>query len=90
MPPPRAGAIAARLGTPKHRNYLLFQTGRHGGFTMPNAPTNTDNALTIGLVLAGVIAILILVGSVFFKADHKSVDVTATQPTTQSPTTGTP
>src|SRR5262249_3930336 len=32
-PPPPAAAIAARLGTPKHRNYLLFQTGRHGGFT---------------------------------------------------------
>jgi hypothetical protein len=41
----------------------------------------------IGLVLAGVVAVLILAGSVFLKADQ-SGDVTSTQPTTESPTTG--
>jgi hypothetical protein len=54
---------------------------------MPNTPTKRDNTLTIGLVLAGVVAVLILAGSVFFKADQ-SGDVTSTQPTTESPTTG--
>jgi hypothetical protein len=40
---------------------------------MPNAPTNreTDNALTIGLVLAGIVAILILVGFVSFTPDQE-------------------
>ena len=34
---------------------------------MPDIPTNreTGNALTIGIVLAGIVAFLILVGSVF-------------------------
>ena len=57
---------------------------------MPDTSTNreTGNALTIGLVLAGIVAVLILVGSVFLQPDQKGVDVTANQPSTESPTTG--
>ena len=57
---------------------------------MPNTPTTreTGNVLTIGLVLAGIVAILILVGSVSFTPDQKGVDITANQPSTESPTTG--
>ena len=47
----------------------------------------SDNALTIGLVLAGLVAVLVLIGSSVFDAGQKG-DVTATQPSTQSPTTG--
>jgi hypothetical protein len=43
--------------------------------------------LTLSLVLAGVVAILILVG-IFYSSDQKGVDVTANQPSTESPTTG--
>jgi hypothetical protein len=32
------------------------------------------------------LAILFLIGSAFFISDERSVDVTATQPTTESPT----
>ena len=46
----------------------------------------SDNALTIGLVLAGLVAVIVL-GSSVFDAGQKG-DVTATQPSTQSPTTG--
>jgi hypothetical protein len=46
------------------------------------------HALTIGLVLAGVVAVLTLVGSSFFASDQKSTDVTTTQPSAESPTTG--
>ena len=57
---------------------------------MPDIRSNreTGNALTIGIVLAGIVAALILVGSVFFQSDQKSVDVTVNQPSTESPTTG--
>ena len=62
---------------------------------MPDSPTSretgrrgTGNAVTIGLVLAGVVAVLILVGSVLFLPDQKSLDVTTNQPSTESPTTG--
>ena len=57
---------------------------------MPDTPSNreTGNAMTIGIVLAGIVAALILVGSVFFQSDQKSVDVTVNQPSTKSPTTG--
>ena len=48
----------------------------------------TGNAMTIGIVLAGIVAALILVGSVFFQSDQKGVDVTVNQPSTESPTTG--
>jgi hypothetical protein len=48
----------------------------------------TGNALTIGLVLAGIVAVLILVGSVLFQSDQKGVDVTVNQPSTESPTSG--
>ena len=58
---------------------------------MPDTPDTrkrlTDNAVTIGLALAGVVAVLILVGSVF-NAGEKSTDLTTTQPSTESPATG--
>jgi hypothetical protein len=46
----------------------------------------TNNSVLIGIALAAVIAVLLLFGSTFFNSDQKGVDVTATQPTTQSPT----
>lgn len=57
---------------------------------MPDTSTSreTGNALTIGLVLVGIIAVLILVGSVLFQSDQKGVDVTVNQPSTESPTSG--
>ena len=57
---------------------------------MPYTPSSreTGNALTIGIVLAGIVAALILVGSFFFQSDQKGVDVTINQPSTKSPTTG--
>ena len=48
----------------------------------------TGNALTIGLALAGIVAVLILVGSVLFQSDQKGVDVTVNQPSTKSPISG--
>ena len=66
---------------------------------MPDRPTNpdkpegmqtnegrTDNSVLIGIALAAVVAVLILFGSTIFNSDQKGVDVTATQPTTESPT----
>ena len=57
-------------------------------FGMPNGPTSretsrkaTGNAVTIGLVLAAVVATFVLFGPVLLKSDQKSVDVVATQPT---------
>ena len=62
---------------------------------MPDTPTNRatarthrDITLSVSLVLAAVVAILILVGSIFFSSDQKGVDVTANQPSTESATTG--
>ena len=57
---------------------------------MPDTSTRreTGNALTIGLVLAGIVAVLILVGSVIFQSDQKGVDVTVNQPSTESPISG--
>jgi hypothetical protein len=59
---------------------------------MPNGPTSietdekgADGVLPIGLVLAAVVATFILFGSVLFKSDQKSVDMAATQPSTESP-----
>jgi hypothetical protein len=59
---------------------------------MPNGPTSretdgkgADGVLSIGLVLAAVVATFILFGPVLFKADQKSVDVAATQQPTESP-----
>ena len=49
---------------------------------------HSDITLTVSLVLAGVVAILILVGSIFYSSDQKGVYVTANQPSTESPTTG--
>ena len=40
---------------------------------------HSEITLTVSLVLAGVVAILILVGSVFFTPDQKGVDVTTNQ-----------
>ena len=55
---------------------------------MPNGPTSretsrkdTGDAVTIGLVLAAVVATFVLFGPVLLKSDQKSVDVVATQPT---------
>jgi len=66
---------------------------------MPDRPTNpdkpegmqtnegrNDNSVLIGIALAAVVAVLILFGSTIFDSDQKGVDVTATQPTTESPT----
>jgi hypothetical protein len=55
---------------------------------MPDTPTATGRThraitLTVSLVLAGVVAILILVGSVFFTPDQKDVDVTTNQRSTE-------
>jgi hypothetical protein len=62
---------------------------------MPYTPTSrdtprkgTDNALTIAVFLAGLVVILILVGSVFFKPDQKIADETTIQPTTELPAAG--
>jgi hypothetical protein len=46
-----------------------------------DAATKSDKAMTIGLVLAGVVAVLILVGSVF---NQTSQDRQVNQPSTQS------
>ena len=55
---------------------------------MPNRPTSrvirrkdTGDAVTIGLVLAAVVATFVLFGPVLLKSDQKSMDVVATQPT---------
>jgi hypothetical protein len=45
-------------------------------------PRGTDYVLTIGLVLAEVVALLILVASVFVTSDQKSLDVTTNQTAT--------
>ena len=52
---------------------------------MPDIPSNreTGNAMTIGIVLAGIVAALILAGSFFFQSDQKGVDVTVNQPSTE-------
>jgi hypothetical protein len=58
-------------------------------FDMPNGPTSRetsrkdtgDAAVTIGLVLAAVVATFVLFGPILLKSDQKSVDVVATQPT---------
>ena len=52
---------------------------------MPDISTNreTGNALTIGIVLAGIVAVLILVGSVFLQSDQKGLDVSVNQPSTK-------
>ena len=47
----------------------------------------SDSALTIGLVLAGVVAFLVLAGATFFNSDEKKVDVTANPPSTEAPVT---
>ncbi len=45
--------------------------------------THRAITLTVSLVLAGVVAILILVGSVFFTPSQKDVDVTTNQTSTE-------
>ena len=54
-------------------------TGAHEG--------QTDNTVLAGIALVTALAILLLIGSAFFIPDQKSVDVSATQSTTESPTT---
>ena len=49
--------------------------------------SQSDSALTIGLVLAGVVAVLILAGATFFNSDEKKVDVTTNPPSTEAPVT---
>ena len=49
--------------------------------------SQSDSALTIGLVLAGVVAFLILAGATFFNSDEKKVDVTTNPPSTEAPVT---
>jgi hypothetical protein len=49
--------------------------------------SQSDSALTIGLVLAGVVAFLVLAGATFFNSDEKKVDVTANPPSTEAPVT---
>ena len=49
--------------------------------------SQTDSGLTIGLVLAGVVAFLVLAGATFFNSDEKKVDVTANPPSTEAPVT---
>jgi hypothetical protein len=46
-----------------------------------------DNYVIYGIVLAAVVAVLLLFGSNLF-TDEKSVDVTPTQPSTESPAIG--
>ena len=59
----------------------------------PERPVSRDtqksqtDPLTIGLVLAGVVAVLILAGATFFNSDEKKVDVTANPPSTEAPVT---
>ena len=59
----------------------------------PETPVSSDtqksqsDPLTIGLVLAGVVAVLILAGATFFNSDEKKVDVTANPPSTEAPVT---
>ena len=63
--------------------------------TSPDRPVNagahegqTDNTVLAGIALVAALAILFLIGSAFFiSSDQKSVDVSAKQPTTKSPTT---
>ena len=57
-------------------------------FDVPNGPTSreisrkdTGDAVTIGLVLAAVVATFVLFGPILLKSDQKSMDVVATQPT---------
>jgi hypothetical protein len=42
---------------------------------------DTGDAVTIGLVLAAVVATFVLFGPVLLKSDQKSVDIVATQST---------
>ena len=49
--------------------------------------SQSDSALTIGLVLAGVVAFLVLAGATFFNSDEKKVDVTTNPPSTEAPVT---
>ena len=62
----------------------------------PERPVSRDpqksqtDPLTIGLVLAGVVAVLILAGATFFNSDEKKVDVTTNPPSTEAPVTDGP
>lgn len=48
----------------------------------------TNNSLVIGFVLAVMIVLLLLFGPRMFNSGEKSVDVSKTQPSIESPATG--
>ena len=80
------GGLAHVLNSQPSRLCSISDGGME--FGMPNGPTSretsrkdTGDAVTIGLVLAAVVATFVLFGPVLLKSDQKSVDVVATQPT---------
>ena len=80
------GGLAYVLNSQASRLCSISDGGME--FGMPNGPTSretsrkaTGNAVTIGLVLAAVVATFVLFGPVLLKSDQKSMDVVATQPT---------
>ena len=80
------GGRAHVLNSQASRLFSISDGGME--FDMPNCPTNretsrkdTGDAVTIGLVLAAVVATFVLFGPVLVKSDQKSMDVVATQPT---------
>ena len=80
------GGLAHVLNSQASRLFSISDGGME--FDMPNGPTSreisrkdTGDAVTIGLVLAAVVATFVLFGPVLLKSDQKSMDVVATQPT---------
>jgi hypothetical protein len=84
----RKGRPRSSLELPSIAITFYFRRG-HGGFVMPTTSRETSrkdtgDAVTIGLVLAAVVATFFLFGPVLL-SDQKSVDVVATQQPTDSP-----
>ena len=80
------GGRAHVLNSQKSRLFSISRGGME--FDVPYCPTNretsrkdTGDAVTLGLVLAAVVATFVLFGPVLLKSDQKTVDVVATQPT---------
>ncbi len=78
--------LAHVLNSQASRLFSVLDGGME--FDMPNGPTSreisrkdTGDAVTIGLVLAAVVATFVLFGPILLKSDQKSMDVVATQPT---------
>ena len=78
--------LAHVLNSQASRLFSVLDGGME--FDTPNGPISreisrkdTGDAVTIGLVLAAVVATLVLFGPVLLKSDQKSMDVVATQPT---------